>query len=242
MKDNIHIFENPEQLAIGLADHFRNMIVELSKTRKMIHIAISGGSTPKLFFQRLAEHHRHLPWEKIHLFWVDERCVPVEDHESNFGMTKKSLLDKIDIPKSNIHYIIGNADPDTEARRYSEDIRQSLFSHNNWPVFDWILLGLGEDGHTASLFPGSPLLHHSDANAAVAIHPQTNQKRITLTLPLINHAKNIIFLVSGHSKADIVGEIFRSTDRKKTIPATYIAPESGRVEWFLDQDAAKRLS
>ncbi len=242
MYDNIHIFENPKLQAIALADNFRDMIIEKTRIQSEINIAVSGGNTPEIFFNILTQSHSRLPWENIHIFWVDERCVPAEDPESNYGMTRKSLLDKIDIPKKNIHRILGEEDPDTEAKRYSKEIKLKVFSDNTWPVFDWILLGLGEDGHTASLFPGSAVLENTKSISAVAFHPQTGQRRITLTLPVLNHAKRIIYLVSGQSKAQRIYHILKSENNHPNIPAARVKPVNGIIEWFLDKDAAERFT
>jgi len=242
MKNNIHIFENPKLLANALADNFHDMVVNNTKTRDTINIALSGGSTPKIFFTTLAESHSQLPWKKIHIFWADERCVPPEDPESNYGMTRKSLLNNIDIPDINVHRIIGEADPESEASRYSEEIKLRVFSDKIRPEFDWILLGLGEDGHTASLFPNSPVLKNTKSISAVAIHPQTGQKRITLTLPVLNYAQRISFLVSGLSKTQMVDNILREKISHPDIPASLVKPVKGNINWFLDRDAAKRIT
>jgi 6-phosphogluconolactonase len=242
MYDNVYIFDNPKLQAEALANKFQDMIVEKVQKQNRINIAVSGGSTPQLFFDTLAESYSRLPWEKIHIFWVDERCVPPADPESNYGMTRKSLLDKVDIPELNLHRIFGEADPEIEAMRYAEEINLNVKSNNAWPIFDWILLGLGEDGHIGSLFPNSPLLENTKSLSAVAIHPQTKQKRITLTLPVLNHALRITFLVSGISKAQIIKNIFASEKTHSDIPARLVKPESGIIEWYLDKSAAERIT
>ena len=136
MNNNIHIFENQKLLAAGLADNFGNMILGQIQTREKINIAISGGKTPKILFEKLAQDYSHLPWGKINFFWVDERCVPPEDRESNYGMTRRTLLDKVTIPKSNVHRILGEADPETEVKRYGNEINQIVYIHyllfDNW--------------------------------------------------------------------------------------------------------------
>jgi len=242
MHDTIHIFKDPKQLAIALVKFFLDVISEKIKTRNKINIAISGGTTPALFFRTLAKPHAGLVWKKIHIFWVDERCVPPVSAESNYGMARRCLLDNINIPETNIHRIIGEADPEIEAKRYSAEIKNLVNSDNYWPLFDWILLGLGEDGHTASLFPDSVIPDTAHSLSAVTIHPQTNQRRITLTLPVINHADRITFLVSGHSKAHIVKNILFSDKIHSALPAALVKPARGTVEWFLDRDAAGRIS
>jgi len=242
MRDNIHISENPHALAEDLAIYFKKIVVGQLQTQGKLNIAISGGNTPILFFEKLANLQNDLPWEKINIFWVDERCVPPGHKESNYGMTQKVLLDKINIPKANVHRILGESGPESEAKRYGNEINHHIFSYKTWPVFDWILLGLGEDGHTASLFPGSPLMEKSISIAAVAINPQNEQKRITLTLPVLNQAKSITFLVSGHAKARVVHKILASGKNQSDIPAFLVQPVSGRAVWFLDKNAAQHLS
>jgi len=138
--------------------------------------------------------------------------------------------------------VLGESDPEFEAKRYGAEINNHIYSDNSWPEFDWILLGIGEDGHTASLFPNSPLFVDTIPISAVAIHPKTKQKRITLTLPVLNHAKNITFLVSGHSKAQVVRKILVSGLHDTDIPASLVKPRSGASKWFLDKDAAEHLS
>lgn len=242
MRDSIHIAENSNLLAKDLANYFQDMIAGQLPTQDKINIAISGGNTPKLFFEKLANLHNNLPWEKIHIFWVDERCVSPGDAESNYGMTQRSLLDKITIPEENVHPILGDSDPESEAKRYGEEINHHVYSDNAWPEFDWILLGLGEDGHTASLFPQSLLLEDRSTISAVAIHPQTEQRRITLTLPVLNHAKRITFLVSGPSKAQVVRKILVLANTQTDFPASLVNPVSGKCKWFIDKDAAQYLS
>jgi 6-phosphogluconolactonase len=237
--DNIHVFENPGLQAIALANKFQDMITRQFKSRNKINIALSGGKTPLLFFDALVQNHGNLPWEKIHIYWVDERCVTPEDRESNYGMTHKSLLIKIDIPQRNIHRIKGELEPDIETIRYSEEIKLQVFFENHWPVFDWILLGLGEDGHTASLFPGSSLLENTHSISAVGIHPQSGQRRITLTLPVLNHGKIITFLVSGQSKAAVLVDLLKPIDDNPGLPAARVNPVGGMLEWYLDRDAAE---
>jgi 6-phosphogluconolactonase len=157
-------------------------------------------------------------------------------------MTKKILLDEINIPNSNVHRIRGEANPETEVKRYGKEINQIVYSKNILPKFDWILLGLGEDGHTASLFPDSGVLENTNSISAIASHPQTKQKRITLTLPVLNEASIITFLVSGRSKAQMVEKIFLSDRNQPDLPASLVKPVRGEIEWFFDKDAAERLT
>ena len=239
--DNLYIFDTSKRQAQALVDRFCKLTNERLKIQNQIHIALSGGSTPVKFFQELAKEKMRIPWEHLHLFWVDERCVPPDDEDSNYGMTKKTLLDRINIPDANINRIFGEAIPETEEKRYSKVLLEKLELRDGWPVFDWILLGLGEDGHTASLFPGSPLMEDDSSVARVARHPKNGQRRITLTFPVLNHAKTTSFLVSGSAKSEVIRNIFKSTDKMSDIPAARIRPVDGIVEWYLDKDAAAGL-
>ncbi len=179
-----------------------------------------------------------IDWMKVNIFWVDERCVPPDDEESNFGMTKKILLNKVSLPESNVHRIFGENEPQKEAIRYSEIIKYNLNFKNGFPVFDLILLGVGDDGHTASIFPDQMKLLNSKNICGVAIHPVSRQKRITLTGKIINNAERIYFLVTGKSKAIIISEILNKKDGYLKYPAAHINSDSGNVSWYLDKDAA----
>jgi 6-phosphogluconolactonase len=202
-------------------------------------IALSGGSTPKLLFERLAEKLiDKREWKRIHLWWGDERCVSMDSSESNFKMTEETLLSKVPLPKENIHQIRGEENPEAEALRYGEEIRNNLNLLHNWPVFDLIILGLGEDGHTASIFPDQMELLKSNEICDVAIHPATGQKRITLTGNVINNANEILFLVTGESKAEKVAEIMNNEISAEKLPAYHIIPTHGKLTWFIDEDAA----
>ncbi|MEJ2544157.1 MAG: 6-phosphogluconolactonase [Calditrichaceae bacterium] len=197
---------------------------------------------PRLFFKQLAQDGKNASWQNVHFYWGDERCVPENHPESNFGMTKKYFFDRIDIPDQNLHRIKGEEYPTEEAERYGRQLIQSISRHeNNYPVFDWVILGLGEDGHTASIFPRDETVIHSKKICEVAEHPQTSQKRITLTLPVINSADKISFLVTGVIKSNIIKEIFNSTDSKSIYPATMVQSNNNPVEWYLDKTAASKL-
>ena len=238
----ILIFDSPVQLSEALADAFIMTIQTSAKRIQSFNVALSGGSTPRLFFTRLREKAQSVSWQNVHFFWVDERCVPSDDNESNYGLTKNLLLKHIDIPSQNLNRIWGENDPETEAERYAELLRQIIRKRDTKiPVFDWILLGIGEDGHTASIFPGDLPVIHSNAICTVAIHPVTRQKRITLTLPVINHAERISFLVSGQNKSVMVRKILYDETAQSKYPAAMVQSGKTSVEWYLDKDAAYGL-
>ncbi len=240
----IKIFHDADELATSLAADFQNVVNEAAKRNNEIYIALSGGSTPALFFQKLASapYRENIAWQNVHFFWSDERCVPPDDSDSNYGMTKNYLLDHVAIPVENIHRIFGENAPQDEAKRYASEINQWLPRvQNGWPEFDWILLGMGTDGHTASIFPGLDVLEDRTHICAVATHPEIGQKRITLTLPAINQAKRITFLVTGINKAPVIAQILCADQVNMLLPASFVKPDSGILEWYLDQAAGKSI-
>jgi 6-phosphogluconolactonase len=245
MKPEIKIFETPGKLADHLAIDFQNSIHQAAKFNRNFYVALSGGNTPSLFFKKLASapYRENIAWQKAHLFWSDERCVLPDHPESNYGMTKINLLDHISVPETNIHRILGEQDPVGEAKRYAQEIKRFLpMGNSGFPRFDWLLLGLGTDGHTASIFPGSDVLEDRKNICAFATHPDTGQKRITLTLPLINHARRVSFLVVGVNKASVVAKILIGTGESKSLPATFVRPVNGILEWYLEKAAGTMLS
>jgi len=236
-KKRIKIFNSSSELS----NFFCEELLKLSPKKERIFLALSGGSTPKIIFQTIVKDFKEkIQWEKIHLFWGDERCVRPDSEESNFGMTKKYLLDYIDIPKENVHRIKGEADPFDEAERYSKEIKNNVPFYNDLPLFNMAMLGVGEDGHTASIFPNQINLLNSEKIAEVAVHPASGQKRITLTGKVINNAERIIFLVNGESKSKIVKELLEGKEKEK-YPAAHINSIHGRTDYFIDKEAAKLL-
>ena len=198
------------------------------------HLALSGGKTPSMLFSLLADKFADtLPWQKIHFWWGDERMVPPDDPESNFGVANELLFKKLAIDKENIHRIKGENSPKMEAGRYEMEIKSLVPEKKGWPSFDLIMLGLGDDGHTASIFPDQMDFLESNQVTAIAAHPLSGQKRITLTGKVINNAKKVAFLVSGESKAPIYNEIVNSTENSLKYPAAHIHPV-GELHWFVD--------
>lgn len=238
----LKIFRTPQELAEAFAIVIVNIINEAWKNKNPLTIALSGGSTPKLLFTVLAKKYsKSVDWNHVHLFWSDERCIPPVDPESNYGMTRKILLDKIEIPEKNIHRIKGEEDPESEASRYSEEIIANTRSVNNIPLFDLIILGIGEDGHSASIFPGNLKLLSSKKICEVAAHPVSGQRRITITGKVINNADKIFFLVTGKSKAHVIEQIFKKEAISENFPATYFITQRGEATWFLDKKAAELI-
>ncbi len=238
------IYATPEKLAQGLAKDFASEVKSAEASNKVLNIALSGGSTPKLLFKQLASSpfRDKVKWDIVHLYWGDERFVPPEDPDSNYGMTRQFLLEQIEIPEENVHRIRGEAKPEEEADRYSQEILKSVQEKlEKMPRFDWIFLGMGDDGHTASLFPGSDALGVKDKVCTVAFHPTSGQKRITLTLPVINSAHRISFLVTSEKKSGIVKNIYEGLNDYQDYPAAMVNPQKGSVEWCLDNAAASGL-
>ncbi len=196
-------------------------------------VALSGGTTPKRLYATLAQI-PDLDWQHTYLFWGDERYVPHDHADSNYRMTKDALIDQVPIPASQIFpYPTAAEDPELDAQRYAEQL-QSVFK-DAWPQFDLTLLGVGEDGHTASLFPGTGALHVEDR--WVTVGSKSDQPRLTLTLPVLNHSQHVIFLVTGSSKANIIREILTTQPH---LPAQQIRP-IGQILWLLDSAAAAKL-
>jgi 6-phosphogluconolactonase len=232
------VFENIPKLVGAFSRHF----IDLLKAKEgVFRVALSGGSTPKFWFEELAKNHnRDIEWERVHFYWGDERCVPPDDEDSNYGMTRKHLLDHIDIPKENIHRILGERNPEGTARIYGKELLQ-FSTENSIPVFDLMILGMGEDGHTASIFPYQIDLWDSTDNCVVASHPTSGQQRVSLTGRVINHARSIAFLITGKKKAEKVMEILHKKSKSDHYPASRVLQGDGDLYWFLDKPAASQI-
>lgn len=203
-------------------------------------VAISGGATPRLLYQLLAstEFRGRLAWEKLHIFWADERCVPPTAPESNYGAAYEILLSRVPLPAVNIHRIQGELPPVQAADAYEEELRR-FFGEERLPVFDLILLGVGADGHTASLFPETLQAMASGRLAAPVYVARLNSHRVTLTLPVINSARRVLFLAAGKEKAPVVREIVEG--KNTSYPAALVRPQ-GELIWLLDKEAAGNLT
>lgn len=204
-------------------------------------VALSGGKTPLRLFSLLSSEPslKEIKWPCVHFFWVDERCVPPQHDESNYKAAWDHLLSRISVPESNIHRIRGEDDPSKEAQRYEEELRR-FFAPQEMPTFDLVLLGLGEDGHTASLFPGSPALKEKERLVLPVFLGATKKNRITLTLPVLDQASRVLFLVSGSPKADVVKEVLGKEGGVRNLPASLVRPSRGSVEWLIDRAAAAK--
>ncbi|WP_320113475.1 6-phosphogluconolactonase [Draconibacterium orientale] len=236
----VKIYSKPKDVYKAIAKAIIKMVQ--NSNQEVFDIALSGGNSPKGLFKKISKKYAdRIPWERIHLWWGDERCVPPTDEQSNYKMTVDYLLSNISIPEENIHRIKGEEDPEQEALRYSQEMEQSLNSRGKDPVFDLIILGLGDDGHTASIFPDQMELFEDEQSCAVAVHPLTGQKRITITGNVLNNANQVFFLVTGSNKALRVSEIMNDNDAAQLLPAYYISPKNGILTWFLDDEAAAQI-
>lgn len=224
-----------------LINDFLNFINSELKERKELFIALSGGSTPQLLFKTIAEKHiNDFPWNKLHFFWVDERCVNRDSSESNFGNAHRILFNNKLIPQQNLHPIFGEKYPANERVRYGVEITSYLPNVNYLPTFDLIFLGMGPDGHTASIFPGQEYLFGSDNSCAISQHPETGQARITLTGKVINNAREIVVLVCGKNKAEKI-KLAKESKTPPYLPIQLIRPANGNISWYLDKEAASQL-
>ena len=232
-----YIYPDLDTMAAAFVCDVNRFLHESSNDDKTVNIALSGGSTPLAVFRQLARVNLPEEWEHVHLYWGDERCVATVNPESNYGNTKDLFLDPLGYPEERVHRIIGEADPEKEAERYGQLLMDQLPVRNGYPVFDWIWLGLGEDGHTASIFPDQIGQWTSKKPCVVAKQPQTGQKRISITGGVINAAHRVAFLVAGKSKSSVVNEIVMKEGNYLDYPAFYVAPHSGYIEWYLDMEA-----
>lgn len=241
-KSEIKIHPTAQHLAEVLASEIALLANGAKEEERIINIALSGGTTPKRLYNVLAEiYAEDIPWESVHIYWSDERCVAPDHPDSNYGFAMEHLLQSIPIPHKNIHPINGEADPKSEALRYSAEIMNSVPLRNKLPRFDLMILGLGSDGHTASIFQDRLDLIESDHICVATIHPVTGQKRVTLTGKIINNAAIIAFITTGLEKAAVVAAILNDYEEADDYPAAYIYPEDGNIIWYLDEVAAADL-
>lgn len=238
----IKIFASQHELSEALAREIINLIGIASGEKSAFSIAVSGGNTPKQLFTMLGDRFGELAdWKLVHFFWVDERCVPPDHIDSNFRMTQDSLFSRINIPADNIHRIRGEDDPEAESLRYENDLRKSVAAINGLPSFNLMLLGLGVDGHTASIFPGNEALFHSERLCVSTVNPSTGQRRITLTGKVINNSASVVFHVTGSNKAEIVSKIIDPNRADKLFPASLVVTANNNLAWFLDKEAGALL-
>jgi 6-phosphogluconolactonase len=239
VSSNIIVSKNIEELS----GCFAQILIEgVSLKNGSFSLALSGGNTPKLIFKYLSENFvSSIEWSKIKFFWGDERCVPPTNDESNYKSTKENLFDQLQTDQKNIFRIFGESNPEKEVLRYSKIVLDNVEIENSLPRFDLVMLGLGEDGHTASIFPDKLNFFSSPNICEVAEHPVSKQKRITLTGNVINNARKIVFIVSGENKSAVLSKIINKKEGYANLPASLVDPPDGEVVWLVDESAAKFL-
>jgi 6-phosphogluconolactonase len=238
----VQVFETAEDVARAGAEKFVTLANDAIADRGAFSVALAGGNTPRLMYQLLAgdPFRSRIDWSLVQLFFGDERRVPHNHPDSNYRMADEALISRVDIPSSNVHAIIGEGDPTENARLYEDDLR-SFFSGFPSPRFDLVLLGLGEDGHTASLFPHTSALKEKRAWVVAIWVEALRTYRITLSPPVINSAAHVMFMVTGAEKAPALAEILNGATDPERLPAQLIKPEAGALTWLADFEAASQL-
>lgn len=232
---------DPEAVSLKAALIFTAQAIKAVASKGRFTVAVSGGSTPLGLYRLLgATSKKDIPWDRTYIFWVDERCVAPDHQDSNYEGVYGALISRVDIPAANIHRIKGEMPPEAGAREYEEELKR-YFGSTGLPVFDLVILGVGEDGHTASLFPNDPSLAERERLAIPVYVKRMHSRRITLTLPVLNNALSILFLVTGSKKAGILKGIFDSREKSQKFPSSLIQPVHGEVTWLIDTEAAVKL-
>jgi len=236
--DKITIYEDAKQASIAITALFASVVEKAVQSRGICHVSLSGGETPRKAYELLARdpYCSELPWQCIHIYWGDERCVPPTDSLSNQEMARQAFLNHVAIPEENIHPIVYEGSATGAAEKYEALLCGALGKQH--PQFDFVFLGLGDDGHTASLFPGTDVLSVKDHWASSVYLEKQNMYRVTLTPAILNQARVIAFLVNGKGKAQVVQKILEKTSKTQSFPAELITPNNGELYWLLDQEAA----
>jgi 6-phosphogluconolactonase len=242
---NIEILPAAEALALRAADLFAQAAQESAAARGRFAVALSGGETPRALFRSLARQQfaQKVPWRRVHLYWGDERCVPAGDPMSNYRAAYETFIRHVPLPEAQVHRMLGEDAPSAAADAYERELAALAAlerPRSELPVFDLVLLGLGRDGHTASLFPHSPALDEEE-RLCVATKAPDGMDRLTVTFPVINAARRVWFLVSGSDKAGIVAEVRAGLQVPRAVPAQAVAPVHGALTWLLDEAAAAEL-
>ena len=236
----VKIFPDSKQVVKAMAKEIFNLTK--STHQGQFNILLSGGNTPSELFRKLGKKYAYvIDWQRIHLWWGDERCVSPENENSNYKQAYDLLISQILIPSENVHRIRGENNPEEEAIRYAQEIKENINYRGDNPVFDLVILGLGEDGHTASIFPDEIEMFEDERVCAVTKHPLTGQKRITITGKVLNNVNRVFFLVTGANKAQRISEIMNDDEAAKLLPAYYISPTNGELIWYIDEAAAHKI-
>jgi 6-phosphogluconolactonase len=242
-RPDVIICQDANDLCHNAAAEFVRLAKQSQRDCGRFAVALSGGSTPRSLYALLgtAEYKEQIFWPQVHLFWGDERCVPPDHADSNYRMVRESLLSNIQIPGANVHRMAGEKEPQAAAAEYEEKLR--AFFHlapGAFPRFDLILLGMGDDGHTASLFPGNDALNEMKRLVVAPYVEKFNSHRLTLTLPVLNHGATVLFLITGANKAAVVKEILTGGSDSSRFPAALVQPSDGRLVWLITEDAAPK--
>ncbi|HEY6421224.1 MAG TPA: 6-phosphogluconolactonase [Candidatus Binataceae bacterium] len=240
----IVILDDPESLYVHAAEEIAHFAGDAICSHGEFMLCLSGGSTPAATYDLLATRFHHsIDWSEVQFFWGDERCVPPADPASNYAMADRTMLSKLALKPTQVHRVRGELPPEQAARAYEEELRSSFaIGETEVPRFDVILLGLGENRHTASLFPGSPALHEKNRIAVAVEVDDPHRNRVTLTPPLLNNGHRVMFLVNGRSKAEAVRDVLEGPHDPDRFPAQIVAPGNGELIWLLDKSAASLLS
>lgn len=242
MKWEIHIFKDLEELSRAAAELFVEHSAHSIAERNRFLVALNGGSTPDRLFQLLAtDYVENVDWTGVHVFWGDERCVPPDDPGSSYGQAWDILLSQVPIPEANIHRIKGELDPAKASEDYARILKGFADPPFDWPRFDLVFLGMGEDGHTASLFPGSPVDVYEPTIPVTAQYQDRPANRVTLTPVVLNGAHTLVFMATGEKKAQTLAEVLSDRYNPELYPAQRIKPEDGRLIWLVDESAASKL-
>jgi 6-phosphogluconolactonase len=236
------IFDDAEAVARAAAARIAEIAVESVEARGRFSVALSGGTTPRRIYELLAGEafRTRIDWSKAHVFFGDERCVPPDDEESNYRMANETLLSLVNVAREHVHRMIGEGDAVANARLYEDELR-AYFGDTAAPAYDLITLGMGDDGHTASLFPHSPALDARGAWVVANRVEKLGAYRLTLTANVINHAAHVMFVVTGAGKAERLREVIEGERDPHRLPAQLINPSDGSLEWFIDRAAAVKL-
>jgi len=238
----LHEKKTSKQLCLSLADWICDYIGKVLQKRDRFTLCLSGGNSPRQLYELLAQSpfKEKIPWEKLHIFFGDERYVPFDDERNNGRMANETLLRHVAVPRKQIHFIHTTLPPETSAMVYEETLNQYFGGQKN--SFDLVLLGMGTDGHTLSLFPHSEIIHEKKYWVKSFLHEEDDMFRITLTPPLINRAKRIAFLVTGKKKSPALKKVLKGKSDPEKFPAKIIKPGSGELHWFVDEGAASGQS
>jgi 6-phosphogluconolactonase len=242
MKLKLRLFKDLEELSHTAAELFVEQAAQSIADRGRFLVALNGGSTPNRLFQLLASEYREkVGWSNVYVFWGDERCVPPDDPGSSYGQARETLLSRVPISEENIHRVKGELEPAEASEKYSRTLQRFASPTLEWPRFDLVYLGMGEDGHTASLFPGSPIDVLEPTLPVTAHYQDRPADRVTLTPVVFNSARLIVFMATGEKKAQTLAQVLGGRYNPELYPAQRIEPREGRLIWLVDEDAASRL-